>query len=484
MELAKDRVVDQKIVRSHVVVLRNTTANLAEAKVAEAAHQDAASSAFCVKAAEGGGCDLALYLGSTPFADLSITDRFFLLTRTEARRKCLLPGDVKSVEPLRDSHGGVQWQLQLTEHQKRRCRFLVCASAADPKTVALLPLSWFETRFDNHMIYIGGDRWYFSTQHDPAFPPQWAPCLLPYSRLGEALGNLRRFALGEEPHWRVLNISALITLANEIRVNPHTGVHYDESPSSLNLGVSDPSVLEPTFAPWQKAIKQIEFLRKGFIEMESFYRVELILNAPLFGDCKLVNVGNDQEQFIECKSGSCQFEYDAEGRPCVLRHYQSRLGFSDVQIFTWKCQWDFLYTVAESSGISRPRHIAAFIPRDEIPQSWWNAPLEDDQAIETSHYSLSWTVDEDRSFRDFVIEDLEDTSHLVRRIIDIVEEHGSAQGPVPMAPIASKTLEEVHDVDERKQLAKDDASLQPLPTPRGSTYQNIAAQALMQVCRK
>ena len=130
----------------------------------------------------GKGCDLALDLESTSLADLSITDRFFHLTRIEARRKCLLPGDVKSVEPLRDSHGGVQWQLQLTEEQKRDCRFLVCASAVDPNTVTLLPLSWSQRQFDNHIIYNGGDRWYFSTQNHPAFPPQWALVLLPHSR--------------------------------------------------------------------------------------------------------------------------------------------------------------------------------------------------------------------------------------------------------------------------------------------------------------
>lgn len=231
-------------------------------------------------------------------------------------------------------------------------------------------------------------------------------------------------------------------------------------------------------------MKEVEFLRTSFGEEGSLYRVELILNAPLFGDCKLINVNNDKELFIECKSNHCQFENDAEGRPHVLRHLQTRLGFSGLQIFTWKCQWDYLYTVARSSGTSHPRNMAAFIPRDRIPQSWWNAPLEDDQAIETPRYSLSWAINEESSFRDFIIEDLQDTGRWVRRMTDIVQKYGSAQGTVPMAPIASKTLEEVHTKPESKQAAEDEAVPTPLPTPRGSTYQNLAAQALMQVCRK
>ena len=194
------------MLRSYISSFRsNLIGTVAEALVSEVALGSSQSHDFFIKAFEGGRMDLGLYLGSEPVTGTA-TDRLYWLLKHKSRTLCIYPGDVKHFSATTDDHGGLYWRLCLTESQAKDCQFLVVISAADSHTVALIPTAGYQDRLTPTVktIYTSTIRWFHLSQALPAFPPQWAPVLLPLSQLGEALANMRAFVLGESAQWFVI----------------------------------------------------------------------------------------------------------------------------------------------------------------------------------------------------------------------------------------------------------------------------------------
>lgn len=279
------------------------------------------------------------------------------------------------------------------------------------------------------------------------------------------------------------------------RFNEYTGV----SMTGLTpLRYQSIETLEPGFRPWRDALTIVKRFFKAFRACSGEYRVELVGVAPLLGDMKLVHLETEMEIIIECKDKHCEIiPSDAHS---IIHHAQSCLGFTGKGIFTWKAQWDWIFTTI---GAER----ALFLPRDNIPLEWWNAPMDGT----STHPKLQWRLHQDR-LREYTI-DLTSDDQLVsdiERALDAYAVKGhsvKAQKPIPIGLI-SEDPEDPEDGDTEgftsvgglaagdkggpAALSAKDWSTSHYrrgfgstahPELRGPTYEAWASEALLEICR-
>ena len=215
------------------------------------------------------------------------------------------------------------------------------------------------------------------------------------------------------------------------RVNRFTGVTFVgvPRPSSFNI-----SVLEPDFPAFRTALDEIVALFKAFRRHSQSFRVQFCDIQLMLGDFKITHLLTREDSHVEAKSSHCRLIFDEETQTPLLQHSQTALSSSDRAVFTWRAQWDYLYTHITSTSGSQQ---ALFVPRDKIPKYWWNVPLADGSVW------LDWPADHPHSFDSFLVDEATDVRlvHDMERIL--MMNPTKAQVPIQMALVDSETLTEV-----------------------------------------
>ena len=265
------------------------------------------------------------------------------------------------------------------------------------------------------------------------------------------------------------------------RENPYTGACFtDLSP----LRRHDGSVLTPIdHRGHSTGLANVKALFGAFKQHSPKFRVELLALAPLLGDCKLVSLPTGDEIIIECKTGHCRLgQTDVPG---VWRLLHAGCASASARlIFTWRSQWDYLYTkLAES-------HDALFIPRDRIPKGWWNYPASKGEW-------LQWPATEE--WTRYKINGRTNKS-LITGMERILESNPwKATEPIPLAHLSPEAMTEI---DSRGHPDQHGDVAEHLSTGRwykngfdrglgsyhhkvlrGESYSVWAAEALMELCR-
>ncbi len=298
------------------------------------------------------------------------------------------------------------------------------------------------------------------------------------------------------------------------RANHYTGVSF--------VGVPPPeqftsSVLEPGLLNWQKAMAEVQELHAAFKDFSLAFQIEVIVFAPLFGDLKIVEIATQEEIFVEAKKGHYRICRDETGSAAML-HKSYNIDM-DRRIFTWKAQWDYLWTHSPShvpfdGRVGTSAADAYFIPRDAIPEHWWtHAP-----SLATDHM-LKWSSKEPYTFSEYAVR-FDTPDHLVRDIETILQRskrQTNSMKPcrqIPLCPLHTVDIYEVDSHPETRLIADEDSidgreSLEansedeshPLekwststfdrgygsaahPELRGLTYEVWAAESLIKLCRK
>ena len=237
------------------------------------------------------------------------------------------------------------------------------------------------------------------------------------------------------------------------------------------------STLEPDFAPWRKGLKEIRRLYQAFRKYSQDFRIEFVRIAPLNGDFKIIYTedGVRRAVFVEMKSEHCRVSGD------MLEHAQAALGYTQRAIFTWKANWDYIFT-----HIDQDR--AILIPRDEIPKEWWNAAISTDRS-----FQLQWPAQ--KPFEHYMI-DLSSKRGSVRDLEGVLRRRQSETGSMR----AQNTIDIDVDTD-RVDDESDDHDLRPQSKwstrgfqrgfgshlhekLRGATYEVWASEALLKLCRQ
>ena len=230
-------------------------------------------------------------------------------------------------------------------------------------------------------------------------------------------------------------------------------------------------------------LADVKALFGAFKQHSTKFRVELLALAPLLGDCKLISIPTDEEIIVECKTAHCKLRHeDAQGSWCLL-HQPYALGSSRL-IFSWRSQWDYLYTKLAGS------HEGLFIPRDRIPKGWWNCPGSKGEW-------LQWPATEgwarykiDRRTKESLVAGME-------RILE--RNPWKATEPIPLAPISPEAMT---GIDSRAHPDQHGGVAERLSTGRwykngfdrgfGSHHHKVlradsyslwAAEALIELCR-
>ena len=226
----------------------------------------------------------------------------------------------------------------------------------------------------------------------------------------------------------------------------------------------------------------------------------------MLGDFKLVNILEGTEVIVELKACQCSVNYDQNGKIQSFQHDQRAMTHTDRQIFTWKSQWDFIWTKFDSDR-------ALLLARDLIPSHWWNAPL---QAHHTDR--LDWPLERIGDLSNYIINESSPRQLIkdLHRILNLAKtRHGSynAQTTIPIGEIYKGTAKESRFEMERAEddnestirVAKDDCDERDLlskytewvfhqqrkglgssnlPQLRGSSFEQSMADAIQELCRR
>ncbi len=175
-------------------------------------------------------------------------------------------------------------------------------------------------------------------------------------------------------------------------------------------------------------LADVKALFGAFKQHSTKFRIELLALAPLLSDCKLVSIPTRQEIIVECKTGHFELmREDAQGSWCLF-HQGCALGYAKKLIFSWRSQWDYLYTKLARS------HDGLFIPRDRIPKGWWNYPPSKGEW-------LQWPATED--WARYKIDGRTNES-LVTGMERILERYPwKATEPIPLAYVSPESMTEI-----------------------------------------
>ena len=147
------------------------------------------------------------------------------------------------------------------------------------------------------------------------------------------------------------------------RRNAYTGVVFALAPRPE---LFDMSILRPRSHSQQTGLDEFWRTFEIFKTHSQRFRVEFVSVSPFLGDMRLIDKITGEEVFVELKLGHCGLVRREHSRLNVLWHLQAACG-QKRPIFSWKAQWDYIFTVTST------RQTGYFLPRDDIPTSWWNA---------------------------------------------------------------------------------------------------------------
>ena len=187
--------------------------------------------------------------------------------------------------------------------------------------------------------------------------------------------------------------------------------------------------------------------------------MEFVDLFPISGDMKLVYNTTGTEILVEVKKDHCDFALGEELEPSqrYMKHGQDVRGLRDRQVFSWKAPWDYIYTV---QGRGKRREEALFIPRDMIPQSWWN-----NTPLGTEDFDLDWPADDIETVRQYVV-DLRSPNSIamdIERIIILTLDQTNsmkAQNDITIEKIHIQLLSEPQ-VAERHSMIDDPGGFDP-----------------------
>lgn len=247
----------------------------------------------------------------------------------------------------------------------------------------------------------------------------------------------------------------------------------------------DLSVLQPDSRSLQRALKEIIALFRAFDRYSSMFAVRFFDIRPIFGDFKIAHLGTGIESFIEAKTQHCRIREIEETGELTLQHSQTILPSPTRAVFTWRAQWDFLYSHVISDS---DREQALFVPRDKIPRNWWNVPLSDEVVW------LDWSADQPESFREYLVDRTAD-DRLVRDVERILDANpAKAQEPIPIASITPASLAETDASPEitasffREEYWNSSTYRRGYGSAahtelKGDTYHVWASEVLLELCR-
>ena len=263
------------------------------------------------------------------------------------------------------------------------------------------------------------------------------------------------------------------------RTNRRTNVSFTRVPRP---DAFDVSVLEPDLPSFQRALDEIKALFRAFAGNSERFAVTYLDIRPVFGDFKIVHLLTGEESFVEAKTLHCRVEAVGSGT-LLLQHSQTCLPDPDRAVFTWRAQWDYLYTHVASDSSSEH---ALFVPRDKIPKSWWNRPLSEGTVW------LDWPVDHPDKFEKYLVNRSSD-ARLVHDMEKILATNSArAQEPISIASVAAATLTEM-DRPETPSFFREERWNTSIyrrghgsaahHTLRGDTYHGWASEVLLELCR-
>lgn len=184
-------------------------ARMHEGLICQAIADYGPSSRIFVRSHDGGSNDCGLYLGEDPLPD-DLTAKLFQQSTGLQRGRVILPMDIKSFGWCVDTHGGLYHTFHLTRKQCKTCQVLLLGSALDPNLVAVLPTSCLnpkgqlKKKTEDPIDFYFTLRWQFSLLQAPAFPPAFAPAVVPISQLGEMMIRLAAWMKGESDIWSAI----------------------------------------------------------------------------------------------------------------------------------------------------------------------------------------------------------------------------------------------------------------------------------------
>ena len=207
------------------------------------------------------------------------------------------------------------------------------------------------------------------------------------------------------------------------RENVYNGVHFDvDRPEAHTV-----SAITPSFPPWVTALNMIKAVHSAFGEHSIRFKVHLVDIFPPSGDFKFLQQPSGAQIIVEVKKMHCAFDLN-QGKHSFMTHEQYALGFAAKKlIFSYKAQWDYIYTTNELD-----RKTALLIPRDMIPRSFWNARPPMGQR-------LVWPTDSLGDLKKCVVH-VEPHSQMVKDMESILDAVGcqtqsvKAQRPLPYDP--------------------------------------------------
>lgn len=175
----------------------------------------------------------------------------------------------------------------------------------------------------------------------------------------------------------------------------------------------------------------IAVIHKAFLANWISFEVHLVDIFPISGDFKFVEKSTGVEMIVETKGGHCIFNLDQE-EGGFMNHVQYPYGVRGRLIFSWKAQWDYIYTTNALCN----KDEALFIPRDVIPPTWWNARPPHDQR-------LTWPSDHLDVLRQFIVH-LTPCSQLVADIEGILRMRKRLTGSMQAQhPVQLKSIQEM-----------------------------------------
>ncbi|KAL8869709.1 MAG: hypothetical protein Q9174_004068 [Haloplaca sp. 1 TL-2023] len=445
---------------------------------------DQFSQPYFLRAFEGGQNDCGIYVGDA-LPGGTMTDRLFELRHHQRERRVVLPLEIKTLSPISNGHGALMWEMLFSKEQMDNTQAVIVTTPFEPEYFAFVPMKYLQPRqmsdLERWHVNMQGQRPLWTVHAPPGFPPELAPFIIPASQLGVALESMRDYAMGNTDAW----------------VNVHTGVDFEvDRPQAFPI-----DVLEPSWPPWQMALAQIDALHGAFQLFSKDWRVELVDVFPMLGDFKFVHIASGTEVLVEAKRAHCKFLLDG-GDQSFMTHVQNPIVIVETRhIFCWKAQWDFIYTQSKDDVSG-----ALFLPKDEIPESWWNSseptlvwPLEQIGNLRKYHVSTMSTAE---TFRDIVaiLNRRLHQIHAQKRIaVDaaLPEPLEEAKPKVRSVPPAKQPRNEEAKGERpnskkrvHREVGWDSSAYQRgfgsslHPQLRGDTYEVWAAEALREVCRR
>ncbi|KAL9042304.1 MAG: hypothetical protein Q9180_000700 [Flavoplaca navasiana] len=367
-----------------------------------------------VRGFESGVNDCGLIVGPDDVPGGTPTDRSFALRQDHNGNTVVVPMEIKYASIAHDESGNAVYHFGLTEDQWDTVQAIILRNFQEPDYVAVIPIHYIRQRLKGE--YCSGGifdhlRPLWTLHPLPSFAHELAPFITPIARLYETLNSMYQYANGSGKAW----------------INKHTGVPF-KVPALTRW---EPSILEPSQPSKQTAQAMIEQIHSAFQGFSNIFRVEFNDNFPFLGDFKIVDLDR-AELFVEAKLQNCQFQLEKGDPSNYMRHRQILSLHGGIRlIFSWKAQWDFLYTASGNEAL--------FLPRDLIPTAFW---------LDRTSEWLEWPADKLDSLREYMI-DRSSPIDMVASIERIIQKAKSPSGsakardPIAVVPYHEEPMEEL-----------------------------------------